>query len=67
MVNLQAGKLRGTVAMSAPSRNHKANRHGMGGGASYGLGRRDPVAPSGIIDGKPLEPDESRKERQRGL
>ena len=31
MVNLQAGKLRGTVGTSSPSRNRKANRHGMAG------------------------------------
>jgi hypothetical protein len=42
-------KLYDTVATSAPSRNHKANRHGMGRGSSYGLGRRAAVAPSGLL------------------
>ena len=53
MVNLQAGELRGTVAMSAPSLRHggatKEKRDGMGGSSSYGLGRGDTAARRGLL------------------
>ena len=53
MVNLQAGKLRGTVAISAPSQRtaepQRKNEMEWEGSTSYGLGRGDTAARRGLL------------------
>ena len=53
MINLQAGRLRGTVAISAPSQRtaepQRKNEMEWEEALLYGLGRRDTAAPSGLL------------------